>query len=355
MSQQHMMFPPAEEPGPTPGEEEIQTEGEARHVLPSFFDSGYETHEAFGKIQPDPSSSPPVWQLALVVVALVIIGSLFISYLNNLLGLLLALVALAVLGFIILFWGFRRVVTLPVSRFEVTGRPNLIIRNPAGPISVYRGENQTIEILATKYLSGLFEGRDELSVDCQQQENTVSVTVSGQYQSFFLPVNMGYVRLDMRVPAVCDLEIENNAGSIRVLGGQGRLRARTNAGTITVLQTTLADQSSLVSDAGTIVLQQSQLCGQVTCHTNAGTISFSGSLEPGGQYQMTTNAGSIEVTLPPDTPLLLAASSNLGSVTNEFGQPSLGGPLQAQLLLHTNLGSVAVRRGVEGLPSLEES
>nr|BBH95448.1 hypothetical protein KTA_36470 [Thermogemmatispora argillosa] len=344
MSQQQMMFPPAEEPEPAPKEGEVQSEGEPRQAAPPFFDPGYEAHEAFGKVRPE-GSSLPAWQRALIVVALVIIGSLFISYLNNLLGLLLALVALAALGFIIAVWGFRRVVALPVSRFEVTGRPTLVVRHLAGPVSIHRGEGQVIEVLATKYLNGLFGGRDELVVDCQQQENTVSVTVSGLYRHSFLGVNMGYVRLDIRVPAVCDLEIEDNAGSIHVLGGQGKLLVKTNAGTITVLQATLEAQSSLSTDAGSIAVQQSRLCGQVACHTSAGAISFSGSLEPGGQYQMTTNAGSINVTLPPDTPLFLTASSDLGSVTNEFAQPSLGGPPQARLLLHTNLGSIAVHRG----------
>ncbi|WP_069801943.1 DUF4097 family beta strand repeat-containing protein [Thermogemmatispora onikobensis] len=350
MSQQHMMFPPGEEPQPA-REEQAQTEREPRHPPPSFWDAGYEAHAAFGKVQPG-SSSLPAWQLVLIVVVIVIIGSLFISYLNNLLGLGLALVALIVLGGIVAFWGFRRVVALPVSRFEVTGRPTLIVRNPAGPISIHRGDSSTntIEILATKYLSGLVGERDELVVDCQQRENTVSVDVSGLYRPSFLPANLGYVRLDIWVPAVCDLQIEGNAGSVQVLGGQGRLTVKTNAGTITVLQATLEDRSRLETDAGTITVQQSRLCGQVYCHTNAGAISFGGTLEPGGHYQMTTNAGTIDVTLPSDTPLLLAASSNLGGVTNEFGQAPVGAPPRAQLQLHTNLGSVTVRRAGPALP-----
>lgn len=345
MSQQHMMFPPAEEPESAATEERARAEGEPAYSRRSFFEEGYEGHAAFGKIQPGPSS-PPVWQLVLIVVVLVIVGSLFVSYLNNLLGLLLALVALLVLGGIVAFWGFSRAITLPANRFEVTGRPTLIIRNPAGPIAIRRGEGQAIEILATKYLSGLFGGRDELVVDCRQQGETVSVDVSGLYQRPFSPGSLGYVRLDVSVPAVCDLQIEGQAGSVNVLGGQGRLMIRTGAGTITVLQATLEDRSSLVTEAGTITVQQSQLCGQVSFHTNAGSISFGGSLQAGGHYQMTTNAGTIDATLSPETPLLLTASSNLGSVWNEFGQPLVGtgGSPQAQLQLHTNLGSVRVRR-----------
>ncbi|GER81622.1 MAG: hypothetical protein IMW90_15790 [Thermogemmatispora sp.] len=346
MSQQQMMFPPAEGPKPE-GEEQrqAQAEGEPRYPAPSFVEAGYEAHEAFGKVQPG-SSSLPAWQLALIIVVLVIIGSLFVSYLNNLLGLVLALAALIVLGGVVVLWGFRRVVTLPPSRFEVTGRPTLIIRNPAGPISIHRGGSHanTLEILATKYLSGLWGGRDELTVDCQQRENAVSVTVSSLYQHPFSLANLGYVRLDISVPAVCDLQIEGNAGSVQILGGQGRLTVKTNAGTITVLQATLEDRSSLETDAGTITVQQSRLCGQVYCHTNAGAISFGGALEPGGHYQMTTNAGAIDVSLPSDTSMLLAASSSLGGVTNEFGQTLVGEPPRANLQLHTNLGTVTVRR-----------
>jgi hypothetical protein len=344
MSQQHMMFPPSEQP---PEEERTVPATQAVEKTDYAYgsDQTFEVNAAYGKLQ-SPSAPLPTWQIVLIAIALVTIIGLLLSSLSAVIGLILALLALVAVGLLLARWGFSRAVSLPVQSFTVGERPTLVIRNPAGSISIRQGSEGCIQVVATKYLSGLFGGQDSIQVDCRQQENTLNVAVEGIYRQLFSSVNLGHVELDITVPPACHLQVEAKAGSLQVMGVTGRLALRTNAGSITVLHSTLEDGSSLITDAGTINVQQSHLCGNVRFHSNAGALSFAGALERVGSYQLTTNFGSIDVALPADASFMLAASSNLGAVTNEFGYSVVGGPPHAALRLHTSLGTVTVRRGV---------
>ncbi len=77
--------------------------------------------------------------------------------------------------------------------------------------------------------------------------------------------------------------------------------------------------------------------------TNAGTISFSGSVNPGGQYSFETNAGTIDMALPAGTAFILDAKTDLGTVSNLFGNNYAGEGPRATLHLRTHLGTISVK------------
>ncbi len=347
MSQQHMMFQSSEQPEQGPPASGAEGSLEQDMAPPSSFSEDELPYWDGQKLQPPPSTVP-AWQLVLLVIAAITVISLLISSLSFVIGLILALLSLVLAALVVARWGFRRVITLPMQHFPVEGMPTLIIRNPAGSVSIRSGAADRVDVLATKHLSGLFGGQDTVAIEFAREGDVISVSSARSYQKLLSPTTLASVSLDISVPPHCQVEVEGNAGTIYVMGVSGRMALKTNAGTITLQQVTLKDQSSVVTDAGTLCVQQASLEGEVRLHTNAGTVSFAGNLAPTGSYQFSTNAGTIDVVLPPETSFALQASSQLGSVTNEFGLPVVGSPPRARLLLHTNLGTVTVRRGQAG-------
>jgi len=118
----------------------------------------------------------------------------------------------------------------------------------------------------------------------------------------------------------------------------------TNAGTITVRQSTFNGAMRGHTNAGTISIVGSALKGNTTFTTNAGTIRFDGSLAPDNDYSFKTNAGTVDVLLPSDSSFALTAHTNLGSVSNDFRSNLVGRGPYARLNLDSQVGAISVRR-----------
>ncbi len=95
--------------------------------------------------------------------------------------------------------------------------------------------------------------------------------------------------------------------------------------------------------AGTINVQNVKLEGNARMETSAGTISFSGSIDPHGDYSFETHAGTIDMILPAGTAFMLDARTSLGTVTNQFGNTYTGEGPRARLHLYTHLGTISVK------------
>ena len=149
--------------------------------------------------------------------------------------------------------------------------------------------------------------------------------------------------LDITVPETSDVHVQSDASSVTVDGIQGHTFIRTNAGTIDVKNASLASQSFMHTNAGTIHMQNVKLEGNARMETNAGTISFSGSINPGGDYSFETNAGTIDMALPAGTAFILDAKTNLGTVSNLFGNSFTGEGPRAMVHLRTHLGTISVK------------
>ncbi|HYB02492.1 MAG TPA: DUF4097 family beta strand repeat-containing protein [Ktedonobacteraceae bacterium] len=303
---------------------------------------GYNIHTEGEKLRPAPSISSKqwIWIIIAVVVLLVILGSV----LNEILGSLFFLIGLVVAGYVIWRLAFNRAIPLPLQRFEVSGRQSVNIDNPFGAVRIHRGLDNAIEVRGTHYYSSLFPNQVSYPLNATQQGNEVRVEVwNSRTRRSFPPGDFGRIDLDISVPETCDVHVRSDASSITIDGIQGHTYIRTNAGTIDVRNATLASQSFAHTNAGTINVQNVKLEGNVRMETNAGTISFSGSIDPNGDYSFETHAGTIDMALPAGTAFILDAKTNLGTVNNLFGNTYAGEGPQARLHLYTHLGTISVK------------
>jgi hypothetical protein len=116
----------------------------------------------------------------------------------------------------------------------------------------------------------------------------------------------------------CDLDLETNAGSIRLQNVQGRLR--------------------LSADAGQI--RGSGLRGGLEVETDAGQIRLSiDALDP-GEHRVSTDVGEVRIDLAPGLDVEIDTRASVGSVWNDY--PSRAGA-PAVLRVSTDIGTVRVR------------
>ena len=303
---------------------------------------GYDVHSEGEKLRPAPSISSKQWiWIIIAVVVLLVIGG---SVLNTILGSVFFFAGLVFVGYVIWRLAFNQAVQLPVQRFEVSGHQNLIVDNPFGAIRIHRGPVNSVEVRGTRYYSSFFPSRPSYPLNATQQGNQVRVEVwNPQARRSFSLGDFGRMDLDITVPETSDVHVQSDASSVTVDGIQGHTFIRTNAGTIDVKNASLASQSFMHTNAGTIHMQNVKLEGNARMETNAGTISFSGSINPGGDYSFETNAGTIDMALPAGTAFILDAKTNLGTVSNLFGNSYTGEGPRAMVHLRTHLGTISVK------------
>jgi hypothetical protein len=209
--------------------------------------------------------------------------------------------------------------------------PTLTVDNPVGAVTVRRGNDNEVVVTYTKKAHGLTKSRataelDNIRVDTQQPaDDQIAITVTTDRTKKTLFAFANRVDMTITVPEKVYLAITNNVGSTDVQG----------------------------VDALGLDLKN-----------NTGSITFSGSLSPDAStpYSMTSNTGSIQVTLPGNVYVEIDATVNVGSinVSSDFAKRSnvedtrhavgqtwhgtLGtGSGQAPVLqLRTNTGSIDV-------------
>jgi hypothetical protein len=362
MSNQNAMFSPQEnEPrqsGNTDPREQPQTWQPRQQVPPEAQRSysgqyNYDYRTGYGGAEPNgnwmgdqklrPPREIPIWQWVLGGILLLILAPVLWSLISSILGTLFLLLGIAVVLLAISQISIRTI-AMPAQTFTLYEQPRLIISNPAGSIRIHRGEDNRVEVRATKYVNGWWGSTNEGRVDFMQNGGVINVTTRSGYM--WSPLGgLRNVTLDITAPEVSDIQIEGHAGEIHIEGISGQVMVATNAGTIDVQQATLGEQSILKTNAGTITVQQVTLKGAARFDTNAGTITFNGTLAPQGNYRFTTNLGTIDVALSGNPSFVLEATTDLGTVDNAFGSTVVGPAPHARLDLHTNLGTINVRRG----------
>jgi hypothetical protein len=315
------------------------------------------------KLRPAPPPALPIWKIILIVliIALVVSGAGVLgSLINIIVGFLGGSFGLIVAAFIVLAAVSTRPVPLPGRTFAVAGQAELSIHNDAGNVRILRGRSDQVEVRGTRYVSKLLGESSEEPIFYAQDGNRIDI--NAKHWSFLRFFNVGYVNVEVYVPATSDVQIQCNAGTLDISGVSGHVNASTNAGTVVVTSSHLADGSSLHTNAGTITIRQSTLRGRG--HTNAGTISivesalqdntafttdagtihFEGTLAPGGDYLFKTSAGTIDAILPPDSSFELAAHTDLGTVSNDFRSDRVGHGPYAHLKLKSSMGTISVRK-----------
>ncbi len=313
------------------------------------YEEGYQGYQAAYlqgvKLRPAPPPALQGWNIILIilVIALVVTGGGALgSLLSVLFGFLGGSFGLIVATCIVLAAISTRPVPLPTRTFAVAGEVQLSIHNDAGNVRILRGEGHQVEVRGTCYISKLFGESSEVPLFFTQDGDRISINV--KHWSFLRFFHIGYANVDIYVPGSLDVQMHCNAGTIDIIGISGRVNASTNAGTVTVASSQLADGSRLCTNAGTISIVESALQGNTVFITDAGTIHFDGELSPNSISLLKTNAGTIDALLPADSSFALAAHTSLGSVHNDFHCNLVGHAPYAHLTLESQIGTVSVRR-----------
>jgi hypothetical protein len=332
------------------------------------YEEGYQGYRASllegEKLRLAPPPTLPIWKIVLIIliIALVVSGAGVLgSLISIILGFLGGSFGLIVGAFIVLAAISTRPVPLPTKTFTVAERAELSIHNDAGNVRIMRGKNHQVEVHGTRYISKLLGEGNEVPIFYIQDGNSINVNV--KHWSFLRFFNIGYVNVDVYVPATSDVRIQCNAGTLDISGVSGRVNADTNAGTVAVASSHLADGSSLNTNAGTITVRQSTidgtrsrtnagtititesvLQGNVAFSTDAGTIHFDGTLSPGSDCLFKTSVGTVDAILPPNSSFELTARTSMGTVSNDFHSNRVGPGPYAHLNLESQMGTVSVRK-----------
>lgn len=240
-------------------------------------------------------------------------------------------------GLFALFFVIRRnrrsVSSVETHTFSVATQPKIIMRNNAGAIRVHPGgEESQVVVETTRRGRFLLGGDIDVRYDQNTAKNSISLKTSGGW-SF---IGSQWVDFDITVPRNADLELKNDAGSITVSG--------------------IAGQISCSADAGSVKVTDSWLYGNSKLKTDAGAITFSGALDSRGSYAMSSDAGTVTVTLPPNASFRLDAKTDVGSINSDFpltiqrdfpggkARCDVGRPPYPTLKLRTDVGSINIRQ-----------
>ncbi len=223
-------------------------------------------------------------------------------------------------------------------RFTMREHPRILVNNDFGSIHV-KGESQgnELSIQSTQrnwILIGETATPAQIHYEQNNDDNSITVTVERSGSGF----SVTEIILNITVPWYTDLDLSTKAGSIDVTTVTGQMLLHTNAGSITVRQSTL-DGSSIVQ-------------------TNAGSVSFEGAIDPQGAYQFMTSTGSVHVILPSHTAFHVDARTDVGSITtnipglqvirlnymNSEAHGDVGNAPRGTIMLRSNLGSIYLQQ-----------
>ena len=225
-----------------------------------------------------------------------------------------------------------------IRRFSMREHPRILVNNDFGSIHI-KGESQghEVSVQATQknwILIGETAAPAQIHYEQNNDDNSVIVTVERSGSGF----SVTEIILNITVPWNADLNLTTKAGSIDVTIVTGQMSLHTNAGSITVRQSTLGGNSIV--------------------QTNAGSVTFEGAIEPLGNYEFLTNTGSVHVILPLHTAFHVDARTDVGSVTtnipgvivtrlnymNSEAHGDIGNPPRGAITLKSNLGSIYLQQ-----------
>jgi len=221
--------------------------------------------------------------------------------------------------------------------YTVSALPTLVLNDDNGTVTIHTGgANSQVTVQATKHFQAF--GGSAPAVQSSQDGNTINATVQNQSNNF-MSFGSNNVDLNVTVPANANLQIHTETGTIDVSGVSGTM--------------------SLSTATGSITANQDALSGQSTLQSNTGSITFDGSIAPGGNYQFSTDTGSVDVTLPANSSFHVDATTNTGSIDSDFSgvqvrdhdfsgsdaHGDVGNGAGTTMTLKTNTGSIDLHEG----------
>jgi len=330
MQHQEYIFDPAE---PTLSEERLSNndarEQQAREPGAAYRDPiGGDLWNEGEKLQPEARSERRMGGLLTLVVLLCaafIAGSISGLLLNWFSWLAVVVLIAAGLGALASNW---RVVTipLPMRTFQVAEHARLIVLNGAGRLTIRRGEEGMIGVVAIKKASGFGIDPARMQIDFDQHGDTLHIFTHVSWN--MLQFGLRSIDFDITVPASCDIQLENGSGRISAQGTAGDILLRTGSGSI----------------------EANDLQGQIGIKTGSGGIRV-GNLQ--GKVLVTTGSGGIEAS---DTQGQIAIKTGSGGIrlSNLQGEMRVatgsggvkGDGLQGALSLATSSGGIALRQSL---------
>jgi DUF4097 and DUF4098 domain-containing protein YvlB len=260
----------------------------------------------------------------------------------------------------------------PVTRsFQVGDHPLVIINGHGSNVNIHAGSAGSVTVTARKHGSNLGpdsndtkiqynhsldnQGRDHLTIGSDPTfsdiDYDVTVPSSAQVQ---VVVDSGSIAAS----GISGISIDTGSGSLDVENVQGPVSIHTDSGDITarnikgqatmeggsgsIRVTGVNGQLKATTSSGDVVVREATLSGQSALKTNSGSVRFEGALDPRGTYQLSTNSGDIDLTLPDNAAFQLAATTGSGSVNNAFGSNLTGVAPRAQITATIGSGSVVV-------------
>jgi hypothetical protein len=240
---------------------------------------------------------------------------------------------------------FAGVVETTREELKVAGAPRIVVDSDGGSIEVRAGGDGVVKVEARRHAPTAKEAL-ALKVTIQQENGVVKISYTGERNRPNRSVSFV-----IQAPAGSRTELATDGGSVKVEGFTADVSATTDGGSITVAQ--VRAKLKLHTGGGSITL--SQIDGTVDATTDGGSITCAGTLR--GDNRLTTDGGSIAVTLPADARLKVDASTGGGSARNDFDLPvsrgdgsarfkgSIGDGSAGTLHLATEGGSVSLRKG----------
>ena len=220
----------------------------------------------------------------------------------------------------------------------------LVVTSDAGSIEVKAGKPGLVRVEARRRAPTVEEARD-LKVSVKSVDGVVTVRYDASPH-----VGSRSVALTVVAPAGSKLELDTAGGSIEVNGFQEGVEARSSGGELHASK--VRGRLRLHTDGGAIRL--SDVDGTIDATTDGGSITVSGRLR--GENRVSTEGGSIAVSVPANNRLRVEGSTEGGAAQNEFGLPvsredgssqfsgAIGDGHEGTLKMTTEGGSVSLRR-----------
>jgi DUF4097 and DUF4098 domain-containing protein YvlB len=211
-------------------------------------------------------------------------------------------------------------------KFNVGPGSSLTITNDFGPVTVHVAPGS--QIIATATLNP-----GQVEIDQTHSGSRVELFTHSLQQR--AKAEVAHVGFDVTVPPDCDLIIHSSAGPISVeqvrgdvsadgdlanidvhdVGG-GQVHLRTLKGSIALSNVT--DGHVEISSVSGPVTLKNVSGPHVEVNTTNGVINYAGLFSDNGDYEFSTHSGDINVSLPSNASVEVAARSVTGQVQNDF-------------------------------------
>jgi len=186
------------------------------------------------------------------------------------------------------------------QEFRVDLPATLVVDNEVGQVTVRPGDVGVVTV-ETRYRAraGTTGAATRLldSVGYETDASSDRVEIRVDLPSSMVNAVVS-VDLDITVPRETSVEVRNNVGEMQVTGVVGTLHLRGDVGEVRVRDVTLTGPSEV--------------------QASVGEVDFAGILPESGEVRITSQVGSVRVTLPAESQFFLDASTGVGDIDCDF-------------------------------------